>query len=146
MDNVNVKEIEFGSPEQIESVNLRYKILREPLGLQFDENDLAKEHEDFHIAAFVNSKLVGILLLKPTDTPGIIKMRQVAVDEKYQSQGIGKAMVTFTEKFAFERGFLKLELHARKTAVPFYLSLGYFIKGDLFYEVGIPHKKMVKSL
>lgn len=119
--------------------------MREPLGLQFDESDLAKEYEDFHIAAYFHDELVGILLLKPTEND-IIKMRQVAVADAWQRKGIGKAMVLFAEKFAFEKGYKKMELHARETAVPFYLSLGYFIKGDTFYEVGIPHKKMVMTL
>ncbi len=139
--SINVKEIEFGSPEQIESINLRYKVLREPLGLNFDENDLAKEYQDFHIAAYSNGEIVGVLLLKPTENSAIIKMRQVAVANDWQGKGIGKSMVLFAEKFAFEKGYKKMELHAREAAVPFYLSLGYFIKGDTFYEVGIPHKK-----
>lgn len=144
--SLNIREIAFGSAEQKESVELRYIVLREPLGLQFDENDLAKEYEDFHIAAYFHDELVGILLLKPTENKDIIKMRQVAVADAWQGKGIGKAMVLFAEKFAFEKGYKKMELHARESAVPFYLSLGYFIKGDTFYEVGIPHRKMVMTL
>lgn len=144
--NLNIREISFGSPEQKESVELRYIVLREPLGLRFDETELAKEYEDFHIAAYFHDELVGILLLKPTENKDIIKMRQVAVADAWQGKGVGKAMVLFAEKFAFEKGYKKMELHARETAVPFYLSLGYFIKGDTFYEVGIPHKKMVMTL
>jgi predicted GNAT family N-acyltransferase len=144
--SINVKEIEFGSPEQIESIYLRYKVLREPLGLNFDENDLAKEYQDFHIAAYANGELVGILLLKPIENSEIAKMRQVAVANDWQGKGVGKAMVTFSEAFLKNKSFKKIELHARETAVPFYLSLNYSIVGDLFYEVGIPHKKMVKTL
>lgn len=120
--------------------------MREPIGLNFDENDLAKEYEDFHIAAYSNSELVGILLLKPTENPEIVKMRQVAVANDWQGKGVGKAMVNFSEAFLTDKNFKKIELHARKTAVSFYLSLNYSIIGDLFYEVGIPHRKMEKTL
>lgn len=144
--SINVKEISFGSPEQIESINLRYKVLREPLGLNFDKNDLAKEYQDFHIAAYSNGEIVGVLLLKPTENSEIAKMRQVAVDNDWQGKGVGKALVTFSEAILKNKSFKKIELHARETAVPFYLSLNYLIVGDLFYEVGIPHKKMVKTL
>ena len=119
--------------------------MREPLGFNFDENDLAKEYQDFHIAAYSNSELVGILLLKPTENPEIAKMRQVAVANDWQGKGVGKAMVNFSEAFLKNKSFKKMELHARETAIPFYLSLNYLIVGDLFYEVGIPHKKMVKT-
>lgn len=36
-------------------------------------------------------------------------------------------------------------LHARDSALDFYLSLGYSIVGDPFEEVGIPHHRMEKS-
>ncbi len=123
---------------------LRYKVLREPLGLNFEQSDLEKEFEDFHIAAFHNKQIVGILLLKPNKDR--IKMRQVAVDDFWQGKGIGKAMVFFAHKIAFDKGYKKIELHARETAIPFYLSLGYSIKGEPFYEVGVPHKKMAITL
>jgi predicted GNAT family N-acyltransferase len=37
-------------------------------------------------------------------------------------------------------------LHARATAVPFYLRLGYTVVGEPFEEVGIPHRGMEKAL
>lgn len=144
--NLETKEIAFGSTEQKESVALRYKVLREPLGLNFEQSDLEKEFDDFHIAAFNNIELVGILLLKPTKDKNIIKMRQVAVDDFWQGKGIGKVMVVFAQKIAFDKGYKKIELHARETAIPFYLSLGYSIIGEPFYEVGVPHKKMAITL
>jgi len=143
---LKVKEIAFGSEEQKESVKLRYEVLRKPLNLHFNEEDLKKEYLDFHIAAYVEDKIAGILLLKPSDSPTTIKMRQVAVDASLQGRGIGKAMVKFSETFVKEKGFTAIELHARETAVPFYLSLNYTIVGDRFEEVGIPHFKMVKEL
>ena len=73
-------------------------------------------------------------------------MRQVAVDAPFQQNGIGKKMVQFCESFATSRNFNKIELNARKSAVPFYLSLDYQIVGDEFLEVNIPHYKMIKSL
>ncbi|KXK56559.1 MAG: Histone acetyltransferase HPA2-like protein [Chlorobi bacterium OLB7] len=73
-------------------------------------------------------------------------MRQVAVAESAQRSGIGKAMVDFSEHFAREHGFSEITMHARETAVPFYLNLGYEIIGDRFEEVSIPHFKMRKEI
>ncbi len=144
--NIDIKELLFDSPLQKESIALRYKVLREPLGLQFDEMILANEQEEYHIAAFSKEELVGILLLKPMEYHGAIKMRQVAVKQIYQSMGIGKAMVVFSEHFAQKNGFDKIELNARQSAVPFYKQLGYKTEGGVFEEVGIPHFKMLKIL
>jgi predicted GNAT family N-acyltransferase len=143
---ISVNEIAFNSKEQKQSVELRYRVLREPLGLQFNPEDLEKEFADFHIAAFHNQQVVGILLLLPALDSKAIKMRQVAVDFEYQNLGVGKKMVQFAEVFALQKGFESMVLHARETAVPFYLSAGYTISGEPFTEVGIPHKKMIKTL
>lgn len=146
MSNIEVREIAFDSPEQKESINLRYKVLRAPLGLTYNPEDLAKEYLDFHIALYLEGALAGILLLKPTDVKGIIKMRQVAVDTELQGTGLGKQMVAFSEQFCRDKGFNTIELHARETAVPFYLSMQYQLTGEPFKEVGIPHRKMFKNL
>jgi len=39
-----------------------------------------------------------------------------------------------------------IELHARKTAVGFYLKMNYQIEPDIFTEVGLLHYRMYKSL
>ena len=141
-----IREISFNSPEQKESINLRYRVLRQPLALQFTDEDLEKEFADFHIAAFLNQQVIGILLLLPINNSLVIKMRQVAVNFDFQNKGIGKSMVQFAEDFAKDKGFESMKLHARETAVPFYLSLGYSIIGETFMEVGIPHKAMFKEI
>ena len=73
-------------------------------------------------------------------------MRQVAVAENRQKQGIGQRLVAYSETWAQRNAFEKMTLHARETAVPFYLKLGYTTVGERFFEVGIPHFKMEKSL
>jgi predicted GNAT family N-acyltransferase len=42
------------------------------------------------------------------------------------------------------RGFTKLALHARASAVGFYKKLGYTVSGDEFIDVTVAHFKMVK--
>ncbi len=136
---------EYRSPLQLESIALRRRILRIPLGLDFNKKDLEEEKDQVHIIALDDKQVVGILILvKQTDNS--VKMRQVAVDEYYQNRGIGKKLVVFSELWALENGFNTMVLHARKKAVPFYLSLNYLADGPEFTEVGIPHVKMTKRL
>ena len=45
-----------------------------------------------------------------------------------------------------ENNYNSLECNARESAIPFYESLGYQKIGNQFFEVKIPHYKMIKSL
>ncbi len=142
----NIHQIEFATPEYDESVALRYEVLRKPLGLEYTLEQLAAEWSDIHLAAFdAPGKMVGILLLSPLNEQEV-KMRQVAVAPDQQGRGVGAALVAASEEKAQSLNFKKITLHARETAVPFYLRLDYQKVGDQFEEVGIPHFKMEKIL
>lgn len=137
--------LEFASPEMDEALFLRYKVLRWPLNLEFHPDDIQNEWDSFHIGAYTSHEtLIGVLVLKPIDK-NTIKMRQVAIDENFQSSGAGTQLVQFSEVFAKSKGFSKMELHARLQAVPFYKKLGYKSKGDIFQEVNIDHLFMFKK-
>ena len=142
---VEVKEIRYASWEYSREIELRTKILREPLGLRYSEKDLADEINEIHLCAFHESQIVGCLLLKAVGK-SIMKMRQVAVDTNAQGLGIGRLLVEASEEKSKAMGASEIQLHARDTAVPFYLKLGYEIFDEPFVEVGIPHRKMKKSI
>jgi predicted GNAT family N-acyltransferase len=142
---ISCRMIEFGSKEQKESIELRRKILRFPIGLDFNAEDLESENTQFHFAAFLDAKLVAVLIMVKYGQ-SVVKMRQVAVDDHLQGKGIGKALVLYSENWAIANQLSQIQLHARSNAVPFYKSMQYEIIGDQFLEVGIPHFKMQKML
>jgi len=138
--------IDFGTPAYDEVVKLRDDILRKPLGLAFTPEYLAVEYDMLHLACYTDKhELLGCMILAPQENSAI-KMRQVAVREDCQGKGIGQFMVADSEVIAKEKGFTKMTLHARDTAVPFYQKLKYKKKGRAFTEVGIKHYKMEKAL
>ncbi|HLP93991.1 MAG TPA: GNAT family N-acetyltransferase [Saprospiraceae bacterium] len=138
--------ISFGTPEYDESVALRYEVLRKPLGLEFTPEQLSQEWSDIHLAGFNPAGImVAILILTPADEH-TVKMRQVAIAPALQGQGLGAKLVQASEMLARSQNFRRMVLHARETAVPFYLKLGYQIVGEPFEEVTIPHAKMEKAL
>jgi len=137
--------IDHLSPAYALSVALRRDILRKPLGLEFTEAQLASESNSYHLTAWEEDVLLGTLLLTPLES-GSIQMRQVAVDDRRQGLGIGRLMVAESEAEAIGRGFTRMILHARDTAVGFYLKLGYESVGEEFIEVGVKHQEMVKYL
>lgn len=139
-------EIDFGTPEYDEAVRLRTDVLRKPLGLEFTPEQLAEEYDQRHLAAYnASGRLLGCLSLVVADDASW-KMRQVAVAEAVQGKGVGKTLVEASEHLALLAGVNSMVLHARETAVPFYLALGYVTVGERFEEVGIPHFKMQKVL
>ena len=142
---ISCRLMEFGSKEQNESIELRRKILRFPIGLDFNAEDLESENTQFHFAAFLDARLVAVLIMVKYGQ-NVVKMRQVAVDEHLQGKGIGKALIKYSENWAIANHMTKIQLHARSNAVSFYKSMQYEIIGDQFLEVGIPHFKMQKTL
>ena len=85
MEGIECCRIEHGSNEWNETVELRRKILRTPLGLTFSDSQLEAEKDCIHLAAFGAGKVVGTLLLEPAKE-GMVKMRQVAVDPEHQGK------------------------------------------------------------
>lgn len=143
--SIELKIVEFGSDLYDKTVTLRYKVLRAPLGLEFDNADLAKEGNDVHIAATKGKEVVGCLILSPLED-GKMKMRQVAVDPKHQKRGIGEHMVGFAEEVARARGIKRFDVHVRDVAYNFYKKMDYIKEGEPFEEVGIKHWFMYKNL
>jgi predicted GNAT family N-acyltransferase len=143
--DVVLREIEYGSAEYEASFDLRRRVLREPLGLTPGPEERAEEARLIHLGAFQDAQLVGCLMLHDVGD-GAVRMRQVAIEGDRQRAGIGRQLVHFSEDVARRRGFRKMVLHARDTAVPFYDRLGYTPRGEPFVEVTIPHLKMEKEL
>jgi len=139
-----VEVIDFQSKDYFQALAVRDIVLRQPLSLQFQPEQLATENLDIHIVAKCNHRVVGTMILTVDNNKA--KMRQVAVLFKFQSEGVGKKMVEVFEQLSKSKGLNSIVLHARETAVSFYKKLGYTTEGDQFEEVGIPHWKMSKLL
>ena len=141
--HIECELIDWGSVKYIQSLALRHEVLRKPLGMIFDPAIFPEEKGDIHLVANHGDWLVGCMIL--TEAGKDLKMRQVAVANKYRRNKVGARMVALAEAKAIEMGKQKMVLHARDSALDFYLSLGYYIVGDQFEEVGIPHHRMEKA-
>lgn len=137
--------IDYGSEEYKEMVELRYQLLRKPLGLSFTEEELEKEADDILLGCIEDDKLEACCLLTKEDEK-TVRLRQMAVSAVLQGKGIGRSLMRFAENVALDAGYTKLAMHARKTATGFYEKLGYRVVGEEFNEVTIPHYTMEKVL
>ncbi len=140
-----VKIIDYGTNEYRQMVDLRYNMLRKPLGLSFSKEELEREKEDILICLFDDDKLEGCCLLTEV-APKTFRLRQMAVISGLQGKGMGKVLMQFAENIARDRGYKRIMMHARKTAVGFYEKLGYIKTSDEFTEVNVPHYYMEKAL
>lgn len=140
-----LKIIEHGSPEYGQMVKLRDDILRKPLGLTFAPDELEHEKENILIGAFDDDDILGCCMLVE-ENPATVRLRQMAVLNDLQGKGIGRALMTFAENIARDRGYKILSMHARKNATGFYEKMGYKVASDEFTEVTIPHFVMEKEL
>jgi predicted GNAT family N-acyltransferase len=125
---------------------LRYRMLRAPWGaLKGSEVDDI-EDECFHIMVMDNDKAVGVGRLQ-YNSADEAQIRYMAVDKKYERNGIGRMIVVALEQEAAKNSMPTVVLDAREPAVGFYKKLGYCIEGKsyvLFDE--IQHYRMTKQI
>jgi predicted GNAT family N-acyltransferase len=144
--HITVREVVFASEDYRRMIACRNKVLREPMGRTLSEQELARDASLRHFAAFdAQGSVVGTVLLESqTDTR--LRARQVSVHPTVQGKGVGALLMRFVEETGRKEGFTEMVLHARETAVPFYMRLGYIAEGDFFEESTLPHIFMRRSL
>jgi hypothetical protein len=89
-----IKQIDHGTKEYTQMVELRKEILRRPLGLTFDAKELEREKDDILIAALEEDKMLGCCLLTKVDNQ-CVRLRQMAVQNNLQGKGIGATMMNY---------------------------------------------------
>ncbi|MBC7868248.1 MAG: GNAT family N-acetyltransferase, partial [Gloeobacteraceae cyanobacterium ES-bin-316] len=75
-----------------------------------------------------------------------LQLRQMAVKDNLQRKGVGASIISFAENLSKDKGYKKIMMHARDSAIGFYEKFGYIIKGEPFIEVNVPHHIMEKCL
>jgi ribosomal protein S18 acetylase RimI-like enzyme len=160
---LEIRKVDWGSPAYALTVALRYDMLREPLGLHFNLNDLDREQDSMHWAGFSKEgEVLACLILRPASASSLLpenslipmeevrswafQMRQVAVKPSHQGLGLGRQLVRHCENWLNEQTKNGLIfLHARPRAVGFYEKLGYRSYHEPITEVGLLHTRMFKA-
>lgn len=142
---MEIKTLEHNSKEYEEMVRLRISQLLQPIGVPESYINREGEKGDVLIGAFENGEMIGCCVLTPKNN-GEMQLRQMAVRSDYRGRRIGAAIIEFAEQVTREKGFSVLMMHARNPVIEFYKRCGYQIDGKEFFEVGIGHHKMQKTL
>ena len=141
-----IREVEHDTDDYRRILDMRYAILRAPLGLDWSEQDLAAEADELHFALFDDDDTLlacAVVRLLNNDTA---KLRQMAVEVSRRAMGNGRFLLEGVEAILHQRGIRRIEMDARKTAIGFYVKSGYAIEGDEFIQVTVPHYRMVKAI
>jgi predicted GNAT family N-acyltransferase len=126
--------------------DLRYRILREPLGQPVGSERNKDDATGIHFALYENDILKAVARLD-TQENEVMQVRFVAVENESQGKGYGKKIMLASEEKAKSLGTKKMILHARENAVPFYLNLNYRLiekSYNLFDQV--QHYLMMKEM
>lgn len=109
---------------------------------EWDELDPVIAHVLAFAAADTGKRdAVGTGRLEPTG-----KIGRVAVLPPHRGTGAGLAIMHSLMNLAAERGFTEVYLNAQLSAAGFYERLGFRADGPDFDEVGIPHRRMRRSV
>ncbi len=126
--------------------DLRYRILREPLGKERGSERHEGDETGTHFALYENTALIAVARLDRVGET-ICQVRFVAVESHLQGKGYGRKIMTTVEKEAVNLGYRKLILHARDYALPFYERLGYTLIGPSYKLFNVlQHFEMFKIL
>lgn len=144
---MKIERVLFGSEGFLAALELRRQVLRRPLGLDYSDKDVLSEAKNAHFVLFFEGLVLGcVQVVLPPTSLGVFKLRQMAVSQKNQNTGCGRRLLAFVEAWVLECGGNKIELHAREAAIEFYRAAGFVVVGERFEEVGLPHRKMEKTL
>ena len=133
-------------------LELRHKVLRhgKPFESCFYKED--RISSTIHLAAINKETIVSCATFYREKNNHIahknsFRLRGMATEEKFRKKGFGKLLLKTAEKIISEKGSNNLWCNARIKAVPFYLSCGYKIFGQLFdiHDIGA-HYMMYKNI
>ena len=113
-----------------ETYSIRHQELRQGFPIETCHFDKDDEPNTFHLGAFENKKLVGVVTLVKSEKG--YQLRGMAVLSSEQGKGIGALLVQKAEERLQQEQVNYLWMNARIKAVPFYKKLGYSKQGNIF--------------
>ncbi len=146
---MDLRFIDPAHPLYPQELELRYQVLRAPLGMDRASVKFPFDAQSLHLVAVDGPpeapEVVGCVLFHP-EGPHTGRLFQMAVSPTRQRGGLGARLVRHLEEALRARGIQEVTMHARAHVAGFYGTLGYAVYGEPFVEVGIPHVHMRRRL
>ena len=137
--------LEPTSDEMKKYYHLRWKILREPLGLKegTEKDDL--EDKSIHRVVKIDNQIISVGRLHFIDD-NKAQIRYMAVEDDFRGSGAGKLIVNEFLEISKNRNIKKLILYARESVIDFYKKLGFDIVQEAHKLANIQHFLMEKII
>mgnify|MGYP001382245355 FL=1 len=126
--------------------NLRWEILRKPLGGSLSSVKDNLEHESYHLMVLLETKIIGVGRLHHLDS-NWCQIRYMGVLNTYRGREVGTELLKKIENYAENNNKKYILLHARESALNFYIKNQYiFIEKSHLLLGKIQHYLMIKEL
>lgn len=109
-----------------------FEIIKQLRNLTFaefiDRIDKQKKYGYIIVGAFYGKEIVGVIGMRPVSTlarGSHLHVDDLVVDSHWRGQGVGKALLSFAEKWAAHHSLGAVFLDSRPSVLPFYENLGY---------------------
>ena len=146
---ITFKAVPYNSEGYKKCLDLRYRVLRKPEGLEFDPKKLAKDAKDNYVhilGCLPDGRHVCTAIIVFDLEAKKAQIKQVAVIQDCQGLGIGHFLDKELVRRCKEKGIKLMFCDARATARRYYERTGYSVKGGHYYIIGIKHWYMEKSI
>jgi predicted GNAT family N-acyltransferase len=133
VNNHDLAEIVFGIRQKV--FVLEQKVSPEE---EYDEFEAVAQH----FLLKIDGVPAGTSRWRFTEGGRKIKLERFAVLPEFRNRGAGTSLVREVLADVLPHN-LPVYLHAQVPAMNLYARAGFKMEGDLFYEAGIPHYKMI---
>ena len=145
--DVTIKLVE--TPAELEgafSLRIRVFVGEQGVPADIELDDADTDPDTVHAVALHNSVVIATGRLLPDVDGKGPHIGRMAVEQDWRRGGVGGQVLHFLEEQGRALGFRQITLHAQEYVKSFYAGQGYREVGEMFLEVDIPHREMVKEL
>lgn len=144
---MQLKTIDYGSDRYQETLDLRNRVMKQPLNLDIRDEDLSGEESGYVVGAFDGEQLLGMGSLSYVNEKRA-KVDYLCVDTEIQASGVGSNLLMAMETEARYQKRAEVVLEARVSAQKFYEKKGYEPFGEVYLldNAPIEHIWMIKFL
>ncbi|QSJ18102.1 GNAT family N-acetyltransferase [Nostoc sp. UHCC 0702] len=144
MKNVIIKVVDLA--EEFAAIQaIRISVFHDEQGvdlaLEFDGQDEISQH----LIAYLDDQAVGTARIRYLDDQ-TAKIERLAVLSMARGQGIGNKIMEKALLVIASQNISEVVVHTQEYIKNLYEKLGFIAVGEIFDEVGIPHREMRKKL
>jgi predicted GNAT family N-acyltransferase len=128
-----------------EAIEVRKKVFVEEQGVPEDMELDGLDSQALHMVVKDGERVIGtarVMFLPDRQA----KIERMAILKPVRRKGIGRGIISFLNKELKNKQVKQVILHSQYSAVGFYKSCGFEEAGLPFFEAGIKHIKMQRSL